>query len=116
MNFKILTYEGINIDVDRGPELKDFCAQLNNPGLFTLALGGEVLAKDLFKTIIPAGELTGAYEVHTKDGEVYLTDIDGFNAEELSARTNTSREIFMLIGHVLLQRHNLKRVRKVPTT
>lgn len=118
MDFKILTYDGMAIDINGGPELKDFCTQLNNPALLTLALANEVLAKDTFKIVIPVGELSGAYEVHTKEGEVYLTDIENYNANEISAQTNTAKGSFILIGSILIQRANIKRIRlaTVPTT
>lgn len=117
MDFKILTYEGMAIDINGGPELKDFSIQLNNPSLLTLALANEVLAKDTFKIIIPQGELTGEYEIHTKEGEIYLTDIENYNANEISAQTNKQQGAFILIGQILIQRSNIKRIRSatVPT-
>ncbi|MEK3995625.1 hypothetical protein MKY29_12790 [Psychrobacillus sp. FSL K6-2365] len=118
MNFNILTYDGSTINIQGGPDLAEFCKQLNNPGLLTLSLGGEVLSKDLFKIVIPEGELTGEYEVYTKDGAVYLTDIESYNADEISAQTNTIHGPFILIGSVLIQRANIKRIKlaTVPTT
>lgn len=117
MDFKILTYDGMAIDINGGPELEDFCTQLNNPVLLTLALANEVLAKDTFKIIVPQGALTGAYEIHTKDGEVYLTDIEKYNANEISAQTNKQHGAFILIGKILIQKSNIRRIKlaTVPT-
>lgn len=118
MNFNILTYDGSVINIEGGPDLEDFCKQLNNNALLTLPLGGEVLSKDLFKIVVPEGELAGAYEVHTKDGDIYLTDIESFDANKISIKTNTANGSFILIGSILIQRANIKRIRlaTVPTT
>lgn len=111
MNFKILTYDGMAIDINGGPELKDFCTQLNNPALLTLALADEVLAKDTFKIIVPQGEIVGAYEIHTKDGEIFLTDIENYDANKISAQTNKQQGTFILIGQILIQKANIRRIK-----
>lgn len=112
MDFKILTYDGMAIDINGGPELKDFCSQLNNPTLLTLALANEVMAKDTFKIVVPQGELTGEYEIHTKEGEVYLTNIENYNANEISAQTNKQQGAFILIGQILVQKSNIRRIKR----
>lgn len=114
MDFLIYTYDGSVIGIDGGPELSEFAKQLNNPSLLMLSLGGELLSKDLFKIITPKGDLEGGYELHTKDGGMFLADIPEFNPDELAVlMNNPNTGTFVLVGNILVQRTNIKRIKPV---
>lgn len=114
MDYTLLTHEGFAIDIKGGPEQIDFCAQLNERNLITLALGGMVLAKNIFKTIVPDGESSGAYELHTLDGAIYRTDIADYDVQAISATFNNPKNDFVLVGGIIIQRHNFKMIRLAP--
>lgn len=113
MEYNIITNRGFNINVTGGFTLEEFVAKLNNQQLLTMALADMVLRKSNFRTITPSGELTGAYELHTTDGEKYLTDIEAYNNQELSDFVNNTRDEFILIGNIIIQRHNFDMVKPV---
>lgn len=114
MDYKIITNRGFDINVTGGFTPEDFIAKLNDQQLLTMALADMVLRKSNFRTITPAGELTGAYELHTTDGNMYLTDIVDYDNQTLSDFVNNARTEFILIGNIIIQRHNFDMVRAVP--
>ncbi|MER2090930.1 MAG: hypothetical protein ABS920_14420 [Sporosarcina sp.] len=111
MDIKIITPKGFAIDASGITSLKVFCEQLNDRTLLTLPLAGMVLSKRNFKTIIPTGELTGGYELITADGESYVTDIPDYDAKVISDSVNNQQNEFVLIGNIIIQRHNFDMVR-----
>lgn len=111
MNYKIMTNKGFDINIEGSFTLKDFIKKLNDQQLLTMPLGEMVLRKGNFRTITLDGELTGAYELHTTDGNVYLTDIEDYNSQTLSEYVNATRDEFVLIGNVIIQRHNFDMVK-----
>ncbi|MEK5038969.1 hypothetical protein [Sporosarcina sp. FSL K6-3457] len=111
MDYTIITNRGFSIDIEGGPAVIDFIHQLNSAELLTLPLAGMVLRKSNFKTIVPASELVGAYELHTMDGGVYQTDIIDYDNKAVSDYVNSSRDEFLLIGDIIIQRHNFDMVR-----
>lgn len=113
MNYKIMTNKGFDINIEGSFTLKEFITKLNDPQLMTMALGDMVLRKGNFRTVTLDGELTGAYELHTTDGNVYLTDIEDYNSQKLSEYVNGMRDEFVLIGNVIIQRHNFDMVKAV---
>lgn len=111
MEYNIMTNRGFNIKVTGEFNPEDFTAKLNNHQLLTLPLAEMVLRKSNFRTITPGGELTGAYELHTTDGNMFLTDIENYDSKELSDYVNNTRDEFILIGDIIIQRHNFDMVK-----
>lgn len=111
MDYTLLTHEGFAIDIQGGPTKESFCAQINDRSLFTLPFGNMVIAKNMFKLILPSGELTGEYELHTSDGSIYLTDIVDYDEKKLSDKFNDPKYDFVLVGEIIIQRHNLKMIK-----
>lgn len=113
MDYKIITNRGFDINVTGDFTPEEFVLKLNDQQLMTMALADMVLRKSNFRTITLGGELTGAYELYTADGNMYLTDIADYNNKVLSDLVNSTREEFILIGNVIIQRHNFDMVKAV---
>jgi hypothetical protein len=111
MEFKVLTHKGIELNITGEITLEDFCARLNDRTEFTIPVGEMLVGKHLFKTIIPVGTLSGAYELYTRDGNVFLTDIPDFNALEYHQKINDMEKDFVTIGNIVIQRHNFEMIK-----
>ena len=111
-----MTNRGFSIKVTGDFNTEEFTEKLNDQRLLTLPLADMVMRKSNFRTITPDGESTGNYELHTTDGTMYLTDIENYDSKTLSDYVNNTRDEFITVGNIIIQRHNFDMVRAVNLT
>ncbi len=114
MQLVIKTNKGIEFDVE-GRGIVDLQKDLNNRQLLAITISGIVMNKGNVKTVLtkerPEPGLD-TYILTTMDGYSYRTQITEYKPTEISTTLNDVQSDFVLIGDILIHRHNFDFLQK----
>lgn len=110
MEYVIKTHKGINFDIADGQiDLEEFLAIMNDSRVIAASIADVVLNKRNIKIVTPKTQLSESEATHrlsTADGEVYNVIVDDYNADAISLMINDQMTEFILLGGIILQKHN----------
>lgn len=112
MKYELKTNRGLGMEFESDSfKTDEYVAVLNDETVFSIAVGDMVTQKNNIQSIVPVytDETTPVERqiaIHTNQGGVITAYTDTYNAQEVSAALNDRINQFVLIGGVIIHRHN----------
>lgn len=112
MKYELKTNRGLRMEFESDSfNTEEYVAVLNDESVFSIAVGNMVTQKNNVQSIEPVytAETTPTEQqiaIHTNQGDVITAYSDTYNAQEVSKSLNDRAKQFILLGGVIVHKHN----------
>lgn len=112
MEYELKTNRGLSLKFQSDHfSPQEYIAGLNEEKLLTVAIGNMVTQKSNIQSISPVypegTEPTGEkIKIYTNLGEIIPAYVESFDAGKTSAALNDGKNLFILLGEVIVHKHN----------